>query len=206
MQDELFLLVILAFPSCNSSSLLLRLFLSRFFAFKFRLAIPSRNFVLQFRLRLRLRFSLVLVVAWICSRKIHASASFWCRLQCTITALCRFDSRYVLQLFLLGFLLHKIISSLWKIFYTFEMLRLSLNNLSKTWSYINILQVRRDKILYFIIKIHDYEWLIVLVFYLRGVYKHIIKSVFIYDNWLEIFSFVVGDLFAFWLHKFDKNP
>ena len=162
MQDELFLLVILAFPSCNSSSLLLRLFLSRFFAFKFRLAIPSRNFVLQFRLRLR--FSLVLVVAWICSRKIHASASFWCRLQCTVTALCRFDSRYVLQLFFLGFLLHKIISSLWKIFYTFEMLRLSLNNLSKTWSYINILQVRRDKILYFIIKIHIYEWVIVLVF------------------------------------------
>ena len=42
--------------------------------------------------------------------------------------------------------------------------------------------------------------------YLRGVYKHIIKSVSMYDNWLEIFSFVVGDLFAFWLHKFDKNP
>ena len=36
-----------------------------------------------------------------------------------------------------------------------------------------------------------------------GVYNHII---FIYDNWLEIFSFVVCDLFAFWLHKFDKNP
>ena len=41
------------------------------------------------------------------------------------------------------------------------MLGLSLNNLSKTWIYINILQVRRDEILYFIIKIHDYEWVIV---------------------------------------------
>ena len=39
-------------------------------------------------------------------------------------------------------------------FYTFEMLGLSLNNLSKTWSYINILQVRPDKISYFIIKIY----------------------------------------------------
>ena len=75
LQDEIFLLVILAFPSCNSSSLLLRLFsLYRFFAFKFRLAISSCYFVLQFRLRLR--FSLVLVVAGICSRKIHASTSF----------------------------------------------------------------------------------------------------------------------------------
>ena len=52
---------------------------SPFFAFKFRLAISSCYLVLQFRLRLR--FSLVLIVAGIYSRKIHASVSFWCRLR-----------------------------------------------------------------------------------------------------------------------------
>ena len=43
LQDEIFLLVILAFPSCNSSSLLLQLF-------SFSLAFSLLNSVLQFRL------------------------------------------------------------------------------------------------------------------------------------------------------------